>query len=72
MKLKNKEVNGYVWFMYEKGIHSFKKELPNNKWVVIECTQKQIINGDIEFMTEHGFSISKEMKKSVQKEYVEV
>jgi uncharacterized protein len=37
------------------------------KFMVIECTDEQLHNGDLEFMTEHGMTISKERKKAYQK-----
>lgn len=53
-----KIINGYTWFSFEFGIHAFIK---NN--FIIECTENQIYNGDIEFMTENGWTIGKELKK---------
>ena len=67
----NLEFNGYHWFGYHKGIHSFKKRSDNGlKWIVVECTEKQLYNGDIQFMTKHGITLTNESKRKVKRKVV--
>ena len=56
MQYLGKEVNGYKCFYFSKGIAHFKKQDGKGYWV-IKCTEAQLHNGDIEFMTEHGLTI---------------
>ncbi len=60
------EFNGYKWAFHSKGIHTFTKK-EGAVWTVIECSEEQLYNGDIQFLTEHGLTIGKELKKSLQK-----
>ena len=66
-KYAGMEFNGYKWFYHYKGVHSFQKRTSDGyKWMLIECTEEQLYNGDIEFMTEHGLTISEEMKRKTK------
>jgi hypothetical protein len=64
-----KTVNGYTHFHSEKGIHSYTKHEEGKGFILVECTDDQLHNGDIEFLTTHGMTISKEMKKKFQKNW---
>jgi hypothetical protein len=62
--------NGFKWIGHDKGIHSFSKKMPDGKFCVIECEEKQLKNGDIEFMTDKLITLSKERKSKYQKAYL--
>ena len=66
----NLEFNGFKWFGFEKGIHSFSKKDSNGKFILIQCEEIQLTNGDIEFMTEHNISLSKERLLSVKRNFI--
>jgi hypothetical protein len=61
-------VNGYRWAYFEKGVHAFQKA-EGKGWSLIECSEEQLHNEDIEFMTENGLTLNQKMKKAVQKIY---
>jgi hypothetical protein len=61
--------NGYNWFSHDRGIHSFSKKMTNGKFGLVECEEKQLKNGDIEFMTKHNLTLGKERKSKVQQAY---
>jgi len=64
------EFNGYRWFNHYKGVHSFQKRTNDGyRWMLVECTEEQLYNGDIEFMTKHGWTLSKERKRETNKLY---
>lgn len=65
---KDLEFNGYKCYYFEKGIYSFQKQVGKN-YSGIECTEEQLTNGDIEFMTTHGWTISNERKVRYQLRY---
>ncbi len=50
-------VNGFELYYKHKGIAYFMKK-ENGKYAKIRCTFEQLENGDIEFMTEHGLTLS--------------
>lgn len=56
-------INGYSRFCISDGIHSFQHREPGGKIALIECETEQLQNGDIEFMTEHGITLSEERKR---------
>ncbi len=64
-KYRNLSYNGYKWVGVEDGIHTFSKQ-SGNGFYVIECTEEQLSNGDIEFMTERGITLSVGRKRSEQ------
>lgn len=64
----NLSFNGYKWVGHDKGIHSFSKK-EGSKNAIIQCDEKQLKNGDIEFMTENGITLGKERLKKVQAAY---
>lgn len=62
--------NGFVWFNHYQGVHSFQKKSDDGyKWELIQCTEEQLTNGDIEFMTQNGLTLSKEKQKQAHKKY---
>ncbi len=61
-------INGYSRFNIESGIHSFMKK-QGESYSVIECTTEQLNNGDIQFMTEHGLTLSASRKRAEKKKY---
>ena len=62
--------NGYKWFSHYKGVHRFQKRTNDRyRWMLIECTEEQLYNGDIEFMAENGWTLSKERKREANKSY---
>lgn len=65
MKNNGLVINGYQWIYFSDGIHCFSKK-DENGYSVIECTEKQIKNGDIEFMTEHNLTINKKLTVSLK------
>lgn len=67
-KLVGRIINGYQWFCYHKGIYAFQKKTVN-RYLIVECDENQLINGDIEYMTQHGLTIGKKLKNSIVKKY---
>ena len=64
------EVNGYKWISHYKGVHSFQRKSEDGyRWCLIQCTQEQLKNGDIEFMTEYGWTLSKERIRQTHRNY---
>lgn len=62
------EINGYRWFSHNKGVHSFQRRTTDGyRWELVQCTEEQLHNGDIEFMTEHGWTLSKEQIRDTYK-----
>ncbi len=61
-------INGYQWFCYHKGIYAFQKKAANG-YLIVECDENQLINGDIEYMTQHDLTIGKKLKNSIIKKY---
>ena len=57
--------NGYSWCMFNKGIHTFSKKVAGG-YASVECSEEQLTNGDIEFMTENGITIDHELKSNIQ------
>jgi len=77
MKKFNKEeyrgmvVNGYRWTYFDKGVLVFHKTLEGQyPYSVIECEERQVYNGDLEFMTQHGMTITKERKQAIITKYL--
>jgi hypothetical protein len=66
-----KDVNGYSCYWIEKGIYSFSKKTPKGptRYSTIECEEEQLTNGDIEFMTLNGLTLSDARKKAYQKKF---
>ena len=64
----HKKINGYEWFDFDRGIHSFQKKTEKG-WLLIECSEEQLHDGDIEFMTLHGWTLSKERKRKIIKKF---
>ena len=58
------EVNGFKWFSHYKGVHSFQKRCENG-YVMVECTEEQLYNGDIDFMTKNGWTLGKQKRKEI-------
>ena len=54
-------INGYSCFSIHKRIYSFMKKTDTG-YFQIECTEPQMHNGDIEFMTKHDLTISRQKK----------
>jgi hypothetical protein len=67
--MKNLSFNGYTCFCHSHGIYSFKKKDNGGYWE-IECTEEQLSNGDIEFMTENGITLSAERKRNEVRKYL--
>lgn len=71
----NTEINGYKLYLKSKGINYFQKRIEdyNDKnyglCLALECTDDQLSNGDIEFMTLNGLTISKDRKRNYEKLY---
>lgn len=64
------EFNGYKWANHYKGVHSFQKQTEDGRgWMLVECTEEQLSNGDAEFMTKHGWTLNNEMKRKANKKY---
>jgi hypothetical protein len=64
------EVNGFKWYSHYKGIHSFMKTgIDGHHYEVIQCSEKQLHNGDISFMTDLGYTLSDERMRQIQKQY---
>ena len=71
-RMVGKEVNGFRWFSHYKGVHDFTKRSEGSySYAHIQCTEDQLTNGDIEFMTEHGWTLSKEKVKEAHRKYKE-
>jgi hypothetical protein len=51
-KYRNLTFNGFVWWGFVEGLHNFRKELERGKWLNVQCTEEQLYNGDIQYMTE--------------------
>lgn len=56
-------VNGYQRYLIMDGIHYFQRREPDGRFARIMCEEEQLKNGDIEFMTENGLTLSEERKK---------
>lgn len=54
----NMEHNGYKLFLKNKGLNYFMKKV-NGKFIEIICTDLDLINGNIEFMSLYDLSICK-------------
>lgn len=74
-RLENKKIyfqnlsfNGFQWTGSDRGIHSFQKKTALG-YQLIECSEDQLHNGDLEFMTEHGLSLGTERKRAYQKKF---
>lgn len=63
-KLVVMRFSGFRWAFFEKGIYTFTKEssTQKGKTVVVECSEEQLSNGDIEFMCENGLTLGDERK----------
>ena len=61
-------VNGYTWSFFENGIHTFTRK-EGDKHSCVECTEGQLSNGDIEFMTKNGWTLSLERKRKEIRRY---
>lgn len=66
---KNLEFNGYKYYNFEYGVVFFQKKEENGKYAVIACSEKQLTNGDIEFMSEHNFTLNDTEIKKIQNKY---
>jgi hypothetical protein len=67
-KYKSIEVN---WSVFEKGIHTFVKVVKAHKeYLCVKCSEEQITNGDLDFMTKHKITLSTERKAEIRKEYL--
>jgi len=57
--------NGYKKLRYAEGVYTLTKKDKSGKISVIEAEAKQMKNGDVEFMTKHGLTLSPERKRKV-------
>lgn len=71
-KLVVMRFSGFRWAYFENGIYTFTKDSPTEKGktLVVECSEEQLSNGDIEFMCEHGLSLGEERKADIIAEYL--
>ena len=55
--IKGVVINGYKCFYANenKGLYEFSKETKSG-YLHIKCTEEQLTNGDIEFMTQHDLT----------------
>lgn len=67
-ELRGKIINGYQWFSFHKGIYAFQKK-ESGGYLIVECSEKHLRNGDIDYMTKHELTISKSSKNSIIKTY---
>lgn len=65
------EINGFKWIHHYKGVHSFQKEVEPNLFCLVECSEDQLTNGDIQIMTEKGLTLSSERKRKIRSKYSE-
>lgn len=63
--------NGFKWFSFSNGIHSFSKKTDKG-FTVVECSEEQIYNGDLEFMCENGLTIDKVRKAKEIKKFLKI
>lgn len=64
------EFNGYKWVSHYKGVHSFQKRSDDGRgWMLVQCAEAQLSNGDADFMTKHGWTLSKERQKAEHKKF---
>jgi len=54
--LKRVNINGYKWIYFEKGLYAFQRYDQGKGYSLIRCSEEQLFNGDIEFMTENGWT----------------
>lgn len=52
-RMRGKVINGFVWCGFDKGKHLWQSEI-NGKLIYGECTEKQLHNGDVEYLTKHA------------------
>ena len=67
--MKNLSFNGYTCYYHHNGIYSFQKKVDKG-YSQIECTEEQLTNGDIEFMTLHGWTLSSERRRNEIRKYL--
>jgi len=66
--LKSIKPFGFTWVCFDSGIHYFQKKEANG-FYQLACTEKQVINGDLEYMAENGLTLGPKNIKKVQKAY---
>lgn len=64
---KTKSYNGYQWYAFESGLHFFSKHVEAKGYAVLCCEEKQVFNGDLEFMSMHGLTLDKARQSAVRK-----
>jgi uncharacterized protein (DUF2249 family) len=52
-QMKGRVINGFKWVGYDNGKHLWQAEI-NGKLIAGECTEAQLHNGDIEYLTRHA------------------
>lgn len=67
-QIREININGYQWAFTTKGIHSFHRK-ETRGYSVIECEEAQLTNGDLEFMIEHGMTLSPDRIRKAQKAF---
>ncbi len=60
--------NGYEWAYHDRGVHTFQKPM-FGRCKVVECSEEQLQNGDIEFMTQHEWTLSKCQQTKIKRTY---
>ena len=75
MTIIDKELNGYVFYLYEEGLYHFSKREDdyNNqnygKYLEITVSEEQLHNGDLEFMVKHNLTLDESRQKQIRKNY---
>ena len=68
-QLREINIDGYQWAFTTKGIYTFHRKEAKG-YSVIQCEEAQLSNGDLEFMIEHGMTLSPDRIRKAQKNYL--
>ncbi len=67
-KYQDLQFNDFKWIYWDRGLHCFQKK-ESNGFSILHCSEEQIANGDLEYMTLHGITLSKERQNQVRSEF---
>ena len=65
---KQKTPTGYQLAYVDDGVVTYSKK-DGKYYTSISCSLEQLENGDLEYMTEHGLTLSEESIKKIQRKY---
>ena len=68
-KYQDLQFNDFKWIYWDRGLHCFQKK-ESNGFSILHCSEEQIANGDLEYMTLHGLTLSLEMRRKTQNNFI--